>query len=189
VLLPPVELAQLLDDVGLMGELPRNYAPAMKENPNRSASLLRGGLESWRRAVHLQRERVLAGESGADRHIDTYFCVIALSQVVEAARAMERVTHDTQLQKALKRFQNDAPHAKDLRDILSHFGAYQRGVGNLQKAKKIGELLIFTESGDDRQWLRINHLKIEIGSAEAGAGELAAAAFDASARVFQESEV
>lgn len=133
----------------------------------------------------MQGERLLVSESGVDRQIDAYLCVIALSQLMRVAIAMKRATGDTSLREVCKRFQSDLPDAKNLRDILSHFNEYQRGAGKLKKARKMGELQVFMESGDGRFWLRVNDLKIELGSAVAGAQDLANAAMDASERFFR----
>jgi hypothetical protein len=139
-------------------------------------------LETWRRAVQLERERLLIADTGIDHHIDSYFCVIALSQLLRAAKAMEIATKDALLRKALEQFQVNVPDAKDPRDILSHFDAYQAGTGKLQKKGRMGELVIYLEAGENRRWLRINHLKIEFASAASNADMLAGEAFDASAR-------
>jgi len=86
---------------------------------------------------------------------------------------MKRSTGDELLNRACKRFQADLPDAKDLRDVLTHFDAYEKGRGKLQKSRAMGPLNIFTEAGDSRFWLRINELKIELGLALQSAEELA----------------
>jgi hypothetical protein len=125
----------------------------------------------------------MAAEFGVDRHIDAYLCVIALSQVMRAALEMKRATGDALLRDACDQFQSDLPDAKDLRDVLTHFDKYERGTGDLQVAKIMGPLNIFTESGEGRFWLRINHLKIELGSASEAADDLAYEAISAADRL------
>jgi hypothetical protein len=125
----------------------------------------------------------MAAEFGVDRHIDAYLCVIALSQVMRAALEMKRATGDALLRDACDRFQSDLPDAKDLRDVLTHFDRYERGTGDLQVSKIMGPLNIFTESGEGRFWLRINHLKIELGSASQSADDLAYEAISAADRL------
>ena len=154
----------------------------MKENPNRLPSLIKGHLGTWTRAVQLQRSRISGADFGTDRQIDSYFCVIALSQVFRAAVEMKRITGDALLDQACKRFEKDLPDAQGLRDILIHFDAYERGKGKLQKAGAMGTLDIFTESGETRFWLRINDLKIELGLALQNAEDLAYEAMNAADR-------
>lgn len=154
----------------------------MKENPNRLPSVIKGHLETWTRAVQLQRSRILGADFGTDRQIDSYFCVIALSQVLRAAVEMNRITGDALLNRACKRFQKDMPDAKGLRHVLIHFDAYERGKGQLQKGGAMGTLNIFTESGENRFWLRINDMKIELGSALQNAEDLAYEAMSAADR-------
>jgi len=155
-------------------------------NPNTLPYLIKGHLGVWRRAVQLQKDRVLAPEFGPefgpDRHIDSYLCVIAISQAFRAALEMLRVTGDARLREACELFQCDVPDAKDLRDVLTHFDAYERGNGHLQVAGAMQGLDIFTESGDDRFWLRINHMKIELGATSKNIDNLVYEAFDAADR-------
>ena len=98
---------------------------------------------------------------------------------------MKRITGDALLHDACERFQSDLPDTKDLRDVLIHFDEYEKGKGNLQQYGTMGALNIFTESGDDRHWLRINHMKIELGSASRNADDLVYAALDAADRYSQ----
>jgi hypothetical protein len=102
---------------------------------------------------------------------------------MRAALEMKRATGDATLRDACDRFQSDLPDAKDLRDVLTHFDKYERGTGSLQIHGGMGPLNIFTESGEDRFWLRINHLRIELGSASQGADDLAYEAIDAADRL------
>ena len=124
----------------------------------------------------------MTDDFGVDRQVDSYLCVIALSQVFRAALEMERITGDALLRDACERFQSDLPDSKDLRNVLIHFNEYEKGEGILQKNGTMGALDIFTESGDDRHWLRINHMKIELGSASRNADNLVCAALDAADR-------
>ena len=155
------------------------------ENPNRLPSLLKGHLATWTRAVQLQRTRIQEADTATDRQIDSYFCVISLSQVLRAAVEMRRCTGDALLNRACNRFQANLPDAKDLRDVLMHFDAYEKVRGNLQESRAMGPLNIFTESGDSRFWLRINDLKIELGSALQNAEDLAYEAMCAADRHLQ----
>jgi len=154
-------------------------------NPNTLPYLINGHMAIWRRAAQLQKDRVLAAEFGPDRQIDSYLCVMAISQTFRAALEMRRITGDALLSDACEQFQSDNPDATDLRDILTHFDDYERGSGRLQKAGTMQGLNIFTESGDGRFWLRINQMKIELGATSQNVDNLVYEAFDAGDRYSQ----
>jgi hypothetical protein len=137
---------------------------------------------NWRRAVQLQRERLGSSPDSTDRFVDAYLCIIALSQVLRGAEAIKRVTGDAKLRDACDGFLAAQGDATDIRDILTHFDAYERGEGTLQTNGGMGELNISFERGEDRYWIVVNGKRVELLGAEENADALVAEVLDAVAR-------
>jgi hypothetical protein len=96
---------------------------------------------------------------------------------------MARATGDAKLRAACDAFLARNPDAKALRDVLTHFDAYEAGTGKLQSKKGFGDLAIFFERGESTLALRINDMRIALNQALSEADALLYASIDAQVRL------
>lgn len=68
---------------------------------------------------------------------DALLFVLALAQLLRATSFVSRETGWKEIKEALERFDQEVPHGKAIRDVLTHFDDYERGRGKMQKS---GEL-------------------------------------------------
>jgi len=158
--------------------------PRPGDNPGKIAVELAGHAHLWGGAVSIQAERVRNATGPYERHVDGYFLVFAIRQVVRSAEAMQKaVGGDTVLKTAQDRFLAEHPQAKAMRDVLSHFDDYERGTGTLQKSGEVGGIQIWFGVGDTSFTLALaSNLTIELTAASTAATSLANATLEAEDR-------
>lgn len=99
-------------------------------------------LESFRSGVELQHGRLLAprnpatgeAEDEVQRRLDMHFYLVAAANVVAAARSLNKFYGDGTVSNAIQKVETAAPLVRHFRDMLEHFEAYDKGVGNLQRS-------------------------------------------------------
>lgn len=173
--------AVLWDDCHLMTR------PRPGENPGRIAVELAGHAHLWGGAVSIEVDRVRSAKGAYERHVDGYFLVFAIRQVVRSAEAMQRaVGGDAALKEAQDRFLAEHPQAQAMRDVLSHFDDYERGTGRLQKSGEVGDIQIWFGVGDPSFTLALaSGLTIELSAASTAAIALANATLEAEVRFLE----
>lgn len=99
-----------------------------------------GNLFMWRDAVAAQTERVrvaLADDESESWRVDfdAHFLIVAVRNGVRLTERLLKHVPDPKLTAALDAFPQQFPHAKDLRDILTHLDEYVVDKGRLQQPK------------------------------------------------------
>ena len=153
-------------------------------NPARLPVELAGHALVWGQAVALQAERVRNAATVAGRHIDGYFLVLAIRQVLRSAEAMDRaIGGDAGLRNAQTRFLAEHPQAQKMRDVLSHFDEYEAGKGKLQRSGEVGALNVWLGVGEDSVTVALaSNLTVELSAASSAALALADATLSAKDR-------
>ncbi|MFF4577261.1 hypothetical protein ACFY15_02455 [Streptomyces sp. NPDC001373] len=145
-----------------------------------------GHLMRWLTAVELQAERVCApppfanpvgdtppaSGAGLAQEADALLFASALRDFLRAADLIKWTVDGTvatsPVDKALHSFELAVPNLKDIRDVLEHFDAYEKGQGDFQKAAvkggqdvwtsrmlvdpRDGSPLLFLMPGDGQKW-------------------------------------
>jgi hypothetical protein len=147
------------DAVELRVELPE---PELRTRPE-----LRGWVWTWMFGVAGQGNRTLNPQPNELPEVEAYLFAIALRQLfrsVQAAIAHATRNGDRRRSKALRAardaFDKSVPHAVSVRDVLVHFDEYERGEGNIQKARKKAKkrppsLNVFTKNDGTTVWLYV----------------------------------
>ena len=150
---------------------------ADRRNPAGLAVELSLHLRLWREAVELEADRLRTAPTIAHRHIDGYFLVVAIRQVLLSAEAMNKaIKGDGHLANALAHFLADHPQAKEMRDVLIHFDEYERGTGILQEVGELDadRLAVWLGIGEDSTTLSLAPgLMLELVGASSAALRLA----------------
>jgi hypothetical protein len=90
---------------------------------------------------------------------------------------------DEELAQARSRFLAEHPQAQTMRDVLTHFDAYEAGRGTLQKTGEVGALTIYWGIGEDSVTLTLApNLTIELSAASSAALALTDATLSAKDR-------
>ncbi len=159
------------------------------------------GVEKWRAAIEVQlgravrarddslraREDVAQLAEPADRlDYEVHFLVVAIQHVLRLAQfAKERRPSDAELVSAVDRFLQRVPHAKRLRDYLTHFDDYLSGKGQLQAPQRRrrrtveGPALVpeapslFHDVGDTKIVVSIGAVQVDVLDAPRAAVDLA----------------
>src|SRR5437764_4607439 len=91
-------------------------------------------LAYWSTALARQRERCLrSGRLDAHQQIDHDLYAYCLAQLLTAAELCQRF--DGSIQMAIRSFNRVVPAARHIRDVITHFDAYEQGIGLAQRAK------------------------------------------------------
>lgn len=86
--------------------------------------------ERWRTAEHELLDTDLAA-------FEAELFAVTLHQLRRAVEHALSVTGSHLIRSAIAAFDNAVPHMEDIRDVLTHFDAYLKGEGNLQKAHRL----------------------------------------------------
>jgi hypothetical protein len=136
----------------------------------------------WLDAVDRQAERVAEAPDNGSGQVEILLFVTALRNVVRGAEAVLGYDHV-----AVKRFDQSVPNARAVRDMLEHFDAYVRGIGNMQNQRKKAELplnawRVYYSSnepvGGERR-IDVDGLELDVTAAASAAWPLAQAALQA----------
>jgi hypothetical protein len=114
--------------------------------PEPSVADALGHVLVWSYALSVQSDRVeQSGDGvfqGLRREIDLRFFAAALRKLLRAADLTAKRAEPparAQIYEAIAAFHHAVPGAKDVRDRLEHFDAYESGTGHQQKAADITE--------------------------------------------------
>lgn len=101
-------------------------------------NVLRSYVQRWCHTVVRQAERISEQGFGMEREMDSQLFAFALRQFLRAVTLAAEETKSAEIDDALARFDGSFPHANEVRDQLTHFDAYERGIGRLQKGPDRG---------------------------------------------------
>lgn len=142
-------------------------------------------LDLWRVAIESQGSRTVGGTQGRTRHADAILFVIALRQLVRAARLAQLscVADEPRdcIARAIALFDESAPGVCVARDMLVHFDEYEQGTGrhHLPDDPEGPDRFEVRLVGRDPDRLRIGDVTISICAATNAARALFDAAYGA----------
>lgn len=133
--------------------------------------------ERWRTAEHDLVDDDLAA-------FEAELFAVTLHQLRRAAEHALSVTGSHLVRAAITTFDNAVPHMEDIRDVLTHFDAYLKGEGNLQKAHRLPTSLSvnYGSTSADTTFIEIGPLRFNTGVAVPAADQLTKVALDEVAR-------
>ncbi|HKY51234.1 MAG TPA: hypothetical protein VJP45_08245 [Candidatus Limnocylindria bacterium] len=137
---------------------------------------LQGG--RWRTAEHDLVDDDLAA-------FEAELFAVTLHQLRRATLHALSATGSHLIRSAIAAFDDAVPHMEDIRDVLTHFDAYLRGEGNLQKDHRLPTSLSvnYGSTSADTTFIEIGPLRFNTGVAVPAADQLAKVALDEIARL------
>lgn len=106
-------------------------------------------------------------------HIDTYFLVLAIRNVLRFHDAIQKQLNDAELRRARADFDRRAPNAKDFRDLYEHLDAYISGKGRQAPGYAAAPVLALSWTEDTLHVRFVGHPDLDVIEAGEAAIELA----------------
>ena len=152
-----------------------------QRSPDELALAFSGPLRQWLRAVEAEHDRIKDGELDIDlRRADAALLVVAVRNVVRAARAVAALRKDPQLDAAIGGIDSTVPGARNVRGRLEHVDDYtarRRRLWPFHRAR-LGQRVLL-EPTADRYVVYVGDLAFDVDVATDAARDLANAAFRA----------
>jgi hypothetical protein len=152
-----------------------------QRSPDELALAFSGPLRQWLRAVEAEHDRIKDDAVDIDlRQADAALLVVAVRNVVRAARAVAALRKDPQLDAAIAGIDSTVPGARNVRGRLEHlddYAAHRRRLWPFRRARLGQRVLV--EPTADRYVVYVGELAFDVGVATDAARDLANATFRA----------
>jgi hypothetical protein len=150
-----------------------------QRSPDELALAFSGPLHQWLRAVEAEHDRVNDDEVDIDlRQADAALLVVAVRNVVRAARAVAALRKDLQLDAAIAGIDATVPGARNVRGRLEHvddYAAHQRKLRPSYRAS-VGQRVLL-EATADRHVVYVGELAFDVDVVADAVRDLTNAAF------------
>jgi hypothetical protein len=152
-----------------------------QRSPDELALAFSGPLRQWLRAVEMEHDRIKDDAQDVDlRRADAALFVVAVRNIVRAARAVAALRKDPQLDAAIASIDSTVPGARNVRGRLEHvddYAARRRRLWPFHRAR-LGQRVLL-EPTADRYVVYVGDLAFDVDVASDAARGLANAAFSA----------